>query len=319
MFGKIFTVGIPDGAEFFCRLLAEMVWRIRWIVLNLSWAHAAAATKSWQLAAKEVCNPYPGCRTPDVPKQLCPYTFLGEMCTLLTFAHANGLQKGSLVVEVGSAHGYGTWISRHYGHPFLGFECRKDEHARLSQQFSKDAGVDMRHACVSDYNGTTQLYESADSSSMSERIASGTSGTGVEGAEVVDVMRLDDVLSGRHERVGLIAIDVQGFEGNVLRGALQTIEKHRPWIFYEETIISPKKRAGILLYEILNQSQALAGAYECCLRNQPRSPKAPYGKLCTGRDCTCWPVTTHGADHLRTHCHEEQRKHDHQHATLHSI
>ena len=46
----------------------------------------------------------------------------------------------------------------------------------------------------------------------------------------VEVKKLDDY---EFENVSVIKIDVQGYEPNVLNGAIKTINKHRPFIFIE--------------------------------------------------------------------------------------
>ena len=61
-----------------------------------------------------------------------------------------GVPGDALIVEVGSAFGYGMWIARHFGHPILGFECRGDEYERLRKQFEDDRDVKVVNACVAD-------------------------------------------------------------------------------------------------------------------------------------------------------------------------
>ena len=64
---------------------------------------------------------------------------------------------------------------------------------------------------------------------------------------IAQIVTLDDVLGAVgviSRRVGVIAIDVQGVEGRVLRGAKEVIQRHRPIIMYEDTElhkeVSPK-------------------------------------------------------------------------------
>ena len=48
-----------------------------------------------------------------------------------------------------------------------------------------------------------------------------------------DVKRLDDVFSNSEEKIGLIKIDVEGYEKNVINGAMEIIKKHKPVIIVE--------------------------------------------------------------------------------------
>ena len=64
------------------------------------------------------------------------------------------------------------------------------------------------------------------------RIQSAVSG-GVE-SESVKVVRLDtEVIALNIKKVSLIKIDVEGYELNVIRGALNTIRKFKPILFVE--------------------------------------------------------------------------------------
>jgi FkbM family methyltransferase len=56
----------------------------------------------------------------------------------------------------------------------------------------------------------------------------------------VKVVTLDDVLVNPSYKIGLIKIDVQGFEQDVLRGAEKLIDTHRPFIFFEHEDINFK-------------------------------------------------------------------------------
>lgn len=63
-----------------------------------------------------------------------------------------------------------------------------------------------------------------------------------EGAESVEVVRLDDLLAGR--KVDFIKIDVQGWEAAVLRGGEQTLEGNRPLRLRTEVWPAGLLRAG---------------------------------------------------------------------------
>jgi len=199
---------------------------------------------------------------------------------------------------VGSAFGYGIWSARHFGHPVLAFECRNDEYERLRIQFENDTQVRLVNACVSDRPGLTALHRAGDSSSLlpaavargpealkarSDRISFNASGI-----ETVRMVTLDGLLSDGPDGmpdisglpVGIIAVDVQGAEPMVLRGAAATIRSHQPYVMYEDTMVSGAVRRGKLLRAILGVEGPV---YDC---------------KCD-RDCTCIPSgpnSTHSSE-----------------------
>ena len=108
--------------------------------------------------------------------------------------------------------------------------------------------------------------------------------------EQVRLVTLDDMLSAvdvLDQPVGVIAIDVQGAEGHVLRGAMATILRHRPFIMYEDTELAESDNNGKLLVRVLAEMGDGAPAYEPC--------------YCE-RDCVCSPhaVVGSGASDGRT-------------------
>ena len=224
-----------------------------------------------------------------MPLVLCPYTFLGEMCTLIHRGRTLGMAKGALIVEVGSAFGYGIWTARYYGHPILAFECRHDEYERLRKQFEKDPQVKVVHACVSSKAGTTVLHRALDSSSMlSNAVGKGPAEEAkvAEEAkisnstvETVRTVTLDDmlgVLDVTGVAVGAIAVDVQGVEDLVLQGAKETIRRHRPYIMYEATMFKASRKQYLV-------QEAVA----------PLGTDAPpYLPCYCERDCICPPSNT---------------------------
>ena len=65
----------PPRATFFRLLQLTLV---RWSSSRGDYAPTGTANHS-----RAVCQPYPGCAAPDVPRTLCPYAFFGEMCQLI--------------------------------------------------------------------------------------------------------------------------------------------------------------------------------------------------------------------------------------------
>jgi FkbM family methyltransferase len=239
---------------------------------------------------RPICEPYPGCNPPSVQKDLCPYTWRGEMCWLIRNARYAGVAHDALIVEVGSAFGMGIFTARHFGHPILGFECRADEYDNLRKQFAADQHVKLVRACVSDKPGVAKLYRAADSSSLLKSSTTGNAAAVSKAShensttEEVRMVTLDDMLSAvevLNQPVGMIAIDVQGAEGLVLRGAKAVIQRHRPFILYEDTELKSSDREGRLLLRVLAEMGPDAPEYEPC--------------YCE-RDCICRPRRDPGRD-----------------------
>jgi len=95
--------------------------------------------------------------------------------------------------------------------------------------------------------------------------------------EEVRMVTLDDMLSAVEvldQAVGIIGIDVQGAEGQVLRGAEAVIRRHRPFIMYEDTELADADKNGQLFARILAEMGPRAPQYEPC--------------YCE-RDCLCRP------------------------------
>ncbi len=78
--------------------------------------------------------------------------------------------------------------------------------------------------------------------------------SGRDGAESVEVVRLDDLLAGR--RVDFIKIDVQGWEAAVLRGSEQTLERNRPLRVRAEVWPAGLIRAGSSTDEVVELLEA---------------------------------------------------------------
>ena len=232
-----------------------------------------------------ICEPYPGCKRPDALKELCPYTYVGELCTALHVARAAGMPHDALIVEVGSAFGFGGFIARHFGHPFLGFECREDEFERLRKQFQDDRHVKIVQSCVAEKPGIAKLFRAKDSSSMIEekvaRVPQAKAKAENESSkeEAVRMVTLDEMLGGLNvlnelPPVGILAIDVQGAEPLVLRGAKEMIMLHRPFVMYEDTELKVGDKGGKLFAKVLREMGPTAPRYQDC--------------YCE-RDCYCIP------------------------------
>ena len=222
-----------------------------------------------------------------------------EFCAALTRSHQLGNSNASLVVDVGTDQATEALTARGFGHPVVTFECRGNQAHQLSLRpaLFNDTGLRLVHACVSDRAGLGTLHRAADSSSMS------AANVQVDGAswkarrelrqgaatESVPIMKLDNALDAAslralgwariiHGRIGFIKVDVQGLEESVLHGAVETLRTHKPFVFYEDSMLPHTDRKGALLERILSGGQ----------RGRTNSQKL-YACECRN-DCFCIPT-----------------------------
>lgn len=139
------------------------------------------------------------------------------------------IDPGDLVVDVGANVGYlsslavarageGGSVIAYEPHPRV-FELL-DANAARWRSHPGVAAIETRQAAVSDHAGSAELEASADLFHVNMGLASLSGGDGaVQGAQVfeVAVQRLDEELAGR--QIGLLKIDVEGHEPEVLAGA----------------------------------------------------------------------------------------------------
>ena len=74
-----------------------------------------------------------------------------------------------------------------------------------------------------------------------------------------------------------VCLLTQGLEESVLRGAVDTLLSHRPFLFYEDSMLPVAQRKGVLLQQILKNRVG----YVCECRNDcfctPSGPPTPWG------------------------------------------
>jgi len=136
-------------------------------------------------------------------------------------------------VDVGANIGTYTFFLRRYARRVVAYEPNPQLAARLARLYP--GTVTVRHAAVSDHpgqmvlrlpvRGGTAFHELA---SISQSFSSDTEVLSFD----VKTVRLDDEVL---DDVGFIKVDVEQHECAVLHGALETIERCRPYIMSEAT------------------------------------------------------------------------------------
>lgn len=115
----------------------------------------------------------------------------------------------------------------------VGFEPVPElfEMARKNISLNGFQNIVLNNLALSDCNG--ELYFNRPNANNSGGIFL-SSANQVESAGVVRAVSLDDYLAERRiNDISLIKIDVEGFEMNVLRGAMLTLQRYRPTLFVE--------------------------------------------------------------------------------------
>jgi FkbM family methyltransferase len=113
----------------------------------------------------------------------------------------------------------------------IAFEPIPELHDDLVRRFP---GVDVRRAALYDSAGTVSFAHNLDQPAYSGLRQRSDVDTSPDGLRQISVAteRLDDVLEEAHVPT-LIKIDVEGAELGVLRGAVETLHRHRPHILFE--------------------------------------------------------------------------------------
>ncbi len=106
------------------------------------------------------------------------------------------------------------------------------------------------------------------------------SGTAAELAsgDLVPANRLDDFL--RHEpRVDIVKIDVEGAEGRVFAGAMETLTRHHPVLFFEFSPPSLEATSGQSGRDLLETLEGLGYTFEVLEPGTTATGKAPINEI----------------------------------------
>jgi FkbM family methyltransferase len=113
----------------------------------------------------------------------------------------------------------------------LAFEPLPELAAALARQFPS---VDVHNTAVSDATGEQEFTFLVSDPMRSNLVAAGTVATPTGDAHQLTVRteRLDEILPSDYVPT-LIKVDVEGAEGAVFRGAMETLRRHRPIVVFE--------------------------------------------------------------------------------------
>jgi FkbM family methyltransferase len=152
------------------------------------------------------------------------------------FRDINSHQK--IAVDVGANRGVFTLYFSDHFKKCIAIEPVPDLAAQLSRAMPKN--VDVLPCAIGDTRGTVELRipVSANGTKL-HALSTAASDNSFDVFEhstvetiVVSQETLDHICAGPDE-IGFVKIDVEGYEGTVLRGAQALIQKHRPYFFVE--------------------------------------------------------------------------------------
>lgn len=200
----------------------------------------------------------------------------------LVLLMAARLDSGSTFVDIGANEGRFLYAARRIapqGRHFA-FEPLPELAAVVQQRFPE---VTVHNLALSDTTGTAgfvRVVEDPGYSGLIERPYPGEYRT-----EKLDVRveRLDDVLP-QDVIPAFVKIDVEGAELGVLRGAIQTLRRSRPWIVFEHQADSAAvydtkpwvlwdvlcEELGLKVYDLDGHGPLLRADFEHVVRNATR-------------------------------------------------
>ena len=144
---------------------------------------------------------------------------------------------GGVLIDVGAHNGFFTLLfaAADASNRVLAFEPSQELRSRaehLAEINQLGARVEFSPCVVSDKPGEVRFFADAASGFVQTQAFSGND-TGGFSPVTLTATTLDEACLTRGLVPTLIKIDVEGFEWEVLQGALRTLERHRPTIFLE--------------------------------------------------------------------------------------
>jgi FkbM family methyltransferase len=174
----------------------------------------------------------------------------------VTRVFVDRLAPGQLVVDGGANFGHFSLVaSKMVGATgrIVAFEPEAKTFAQLQANVAllSIPNVTAERAGLSDVDGMLALTRDAHNPGGHSFIAANVREAGV--SEAVPIHRLDTYLAGEPRKLGVLKLDVQGFEQRLITGAAQRIARDRPVIFCEvwpKGMVAAGDNAGTFLQQI---------------------------------------------------------------------
>lgn len=161
-------------------------------------------------------------------------TFGYSECAL-TAVYLGLLGAGDTVIDVGTHFGYEALLAAHLvgeSGAVFAFEPNPVAHRMAAKNLAARPQCHLTRAAAGDQPGTARLRVANVRESAFAAIGDDAT-AGVAGSVAVPVTTVDGVLGDWARPVRVLKIDAEGYELPVLRGARQTIARHRPVIVAE--------------------------------------------------------------------------------------
>lgn len=173
----------------------------------------------------------------------------------IVIAHTVLKHKPGCIVEVGANIGTETVsfcdIAKKFNQPVIAFEPLQENSYWIKKlkDFNGYDHLTLMECLVSDYVGKAQFNVPQGNNSGSGHIAESLD----EGSETYDVVTLDSVISASDSRI--IFVDCEGFEYQILQGAIQTLNQQKPVLVLEVNSKLLERRGHVTIgtfYEFLD-------------------------------------------------------------------
>lgn len=143
------------------------------------------------------------------------------------------LRPGMVVLDIGANVGDVAAVIADCVSPtgrVVAFEASPDNAERLRVRFRYVPHVEIRHAAVTDQQGTMTLHLDAKSSKRHSLFEAAVS---VRGETITVPAVTLGAVAGELARVDFIKIDAQGAEGRILAGGRRLLERDKPVVLFE--------------------------------------------------------------------------------------
>lgn len=156
--------------------------------------------------------------------------------------------QNKVAIQAGGAMGVWPWVMSEHFEGVHTFEPNKENYMCLFDNTHDRTNIFPHFGALSDHDGfcTVKLPPSEQSNAGAYYIAPVPEGVPSPDTEAVAVFAIDSLVAGGDIQgtVGLIQLDVEGYELPALKGAVHTIERDWPVIMVEDKPLPQDRETG---------------------------------------------------------------------------
>lgn len=151
------------------------------------------------------------------------------------------INKGDVVLDIGANIGYYTIMFSKLAGMVYAFEPNKENYDILMENIKLNECDNVRcyNMAVGDVTGVHKLWISDECMGMHRMYKSKYT---TNNTEEVKIIKIDDVI--RHQKISFVKIDVEGYEGKVLRGMNNLLKYNEKLTMWVEMTEEGEKEAG---------------------------------------------------------------------------